>query len=79
MLGCVGLNDWIAKDEAEYVELAVKFANDTERLVQLRSSLREVAERSPLFDNKTFAVNLENALRAMYREKMTAQADLPLQ
>ena len=79
MLGCVGLNDWIAKDEVEYVELAVKFANDTERLVQLRSNLRDVAERSPLFDNKTFAVNLENALRAMYREKMTAQADLPLQ
>ena len=79
MLGCVGLSDWVAKDEAGYVELAIKFANDTERLVQLRSNLREVAEQSPLFDNKTFAVNLENALRAMYREKMTAQPDLPMQ
>jgi len=79
MLGCVGLNDWVAKDEAEYVEIAVKFAQDTERLAQLRSSLRAVAEQSPLFDNKAFAINLENALRAMYLEKMEVLADLPQQ
>jgi len=75
MLGCVGLNDWIAKDEAEYVEIARRFANNTERLAHLRGSLREVAERSPLFDTKTFAANLESALRSMYREKVASLAD----
>ena len=77
MLGCVGLNDWVAKDEAEYVAITTRFANDTERLVQIRCNLRDVAERSPLFDTKTFAHNLENALRAMYLEKITALAALP--
>ena len=78
MLGCVGLNDWVAKDEAEYVEIARRFANDTERLAHLRGSLRAVAERSPLFDTKTFATNLENALRSMYREKMATLVDASL-
>jgi protein O-GlcNAc transferase len=75
MLGCVGLADWVAKDEAEYVEIARRFSSDTERLAQLRGSLRKVAEQSPLFDTKTFAVNLESALRSMYREKMATLVD----
>ena len=78
MLGCVGLSDWVAKDEAEYVAIATRYANDTERLVQMRCNLRNVAERSPLFDTKTFSRNLENALRTMYIEKMNALAALPL-
>lgn len=79
MLNCVGLNDWVAKDEAEYVEIARRFANSMERLVPLRDSLREVAERSPLFDTKTFAVNLESALRSMYREKVASLAEASTQ
>lgn len=77
MLGCVGLNDWVAKNETAYVEIARRFASDTEQLSKLRGNLRAVAEQSPLFDTKTFAANLENALRSMYREKMASLTNAP--
>ncbi|WP_256440908.1 tetratricopeptide repeat protein [Rhodoferax sp. AJA081-3] len=72
MLGCVGLGDWVAKNEAEYVEIARKFASNVDQLAKLKDGLRAVAEQSPLFDTKTFAINLQNALEAMYREKMAS-------
>jgi protein O-GlcNAc transferase len=75
MLGCVGLSDWVAKNDIEYVEIARKFANNVNHLAKLRSNLREVAEQSPLFDTAAFAANLENALRSMYQEKRGSMAD----
>lgn len=77
MLGCVGLNDWVAKDETEYVAIAQNFANDTQRLAQLRDNLRSIAEQSPLFDTKTFASQLEGALLSMHQEKTAALTNSP--
>lgn len=71
-----GLEDWIAKDEDDYVAIAVKWANDLEGLAQLRAGLREQVRASPLCDGPRFARNFENALRFMWKdwcdEKMKA-------
>jgi len=65
LLGCVGLADWVARDEAHYVELAVRHAGDIDALACLRAGLREQAAASPLFDAGRFAAHLQAALRIM--------------
>lgn len=74
MLTCVGLTDWIAQDDDDYIRIACHFANDPQYLAQLRSELRDRALQSPLFDVKRFAQDFTDALWAMYREKQTRVA-----
>ena len=67
MLDNVGLGDWVAHSEAEYLEMASALAQDrtasVERLRAIRRDLREVARRSPLFDAERFAKDFEHLLR----------------
>ena len=65
MLRCVGLNDWIARSESDYVLQAIAKAADLDRLAQLRAGLRDVALQSPLFDAAAFAQNLALAFHGM--------------
>lgn len=39
------MREWIAKDEQDYIDIAVKWANDIEGLAKLRSGLREHVSR----------------------------------
>lgn len=61
MLQSVGLADWVAVDEADYIEIAKKKSRDTAGLAALRMKLRATAEASPLFDAKLFARDLKSA------------------
>lgn len=67
MLENVGLHDWVAHSEDDYVAKAAVLAADwpaaVSRLRALRQDLREAARRSPLFDAPTFAAELEKLLR----------------
>jgi protein O-GlcNAc transferase len=74
MLGCVGLQDWIAEDEADYVAKASAHASDIEALQALRHTLRERALSSPLFDTPRFAKDWEHALFAMWSQTRTAHS-----
>jgi protein O-GlcNAc transferase len=67
ILNNIGLPDWIAKDEDDYVALAVKKAADLAALSRLRSELRSKLELSPLCDAKSFAQNLEGAFVEMWK------------
>lgn len=69
MLRCVGLHDWIANDDDDYIRIANHFANDPRHLTQLRSELRGNALMSPLFDVKRFAHDFTDAMWAMHRNK----------
>ncbi len=77
LLTCVGLDDWIAQDAADYVAKAIRHAADLDRLVGLRSNLRERALGSALFDAPRFARNLENAFRAMWQQKLNRAREAP--
>ena len=72
MLNCVGLQDWVAKDKAEFISIALTKANDLESLNRTRQGLRDAALLTPLFNAPVFAHNLSKALTEMWQEKMKA-------
>jgi predicted O-linked N-acetylglucosamine transferase (SPINDLY family) len=67
LLSNLGLRELVAEEPGEFVEIAARLANDLDRLEQLRGSLRERMQRSPLMDGKRFARNMEQAYRQMWR------------
>ncbi|MDP3586122.1 MAG: tetratricopeptide repeat protein [Thiobacillus sp.] len=68
ILNNVGLPEWIAADEDDYVAKAVAFSGDIQELGALRAGLRERLRASPLCDAPRFAGNLEHALRGMWQK-----------
>jgi protein O-GlcNAc transferase len=68
LLANVGLKDWIADDEEDYIAKGLRLAADIENLVQLRSALRQKALSSPIFDGQRFANHFVEAMRQMWVE-----------
>ena len=66
VLHAAGMGDWVADDEAAYLEKAVTFARDRNALATLHATLRERTLASPLCDAARFARNLEDALHGMW-------------
>ena len=64
LLTRLGLSEFIAMSEQEYVELAVRLANSPEKLGQLRQNLRDRIYASGLVDGASFTQKVE----AIYRE-----------
>jgi len=67
VLAAAGMTEWIARDEAEYVQIALEMADDTSHLARLRSELRQRALSSPICDTKQYVKNVEAAYRKMWR------------
>ena len=65
VLSTVGQLDLIAPDLEGYVKLAVELARDSERLRNLRWTLRAKMAGSPLLDAAGFTANLEREYRNM--------------
>ncbi|MDP2326160.1 MAG: methyltransferase type 11, partial [Gammaproteobacteria bacterium] len=76
-LGAIGLPELAAKDADDYVRIAVELAQDTQRLMSLRQTLRQRMQASPLCDVAGFTRNLEETLIALYR-KIEADKDTML-
>ena len=70
-----GNSDWIAADVSDYVNKAVQFASDLDRLAQLRSTLRDRVLRSPLFDTPRFAKSFGEALWGMWNQRPQIKAN----
>jgi protein O-GlcNAc transferase len=62
-----GLPKMAARSREEYVRLAIELANDIPRLRNLRLSLRQRMQDSPLMDAPRFARHVEQAYRQMWR------------
>jgi len=67
----VGLPELVAKTPEEYVEIAVKLAGDLPWLAELRKTLRQRMEHSPLMDAKRFTNNVEAIYRDIWRQWAT--------
>jgi predicted O-linked N-acetylglucosamine transferase (SPINDLY family) len=67
ILSNVGLPELVAHDAEQYVRIAVDLANDLPRLSQLRATLRNRMQASPLMNAPRFARNVEAAYREMWR------------
>lgn len=63
----LGLADWIAASDADYVERAVGMTRDLDALARLRAELRPRLRRSPFGDPAQYARAVEAAYRAMWR------------
>ena len=67
LLSRLGLEELIAADEAEYLEIAASLAADPGRRARLRAELRPRMAASPLADADALTRRLETAYRTMWR------------
>jgi predicted O-linked N-acetylglucosamine transferase (SPINDLY family) len=67
-LACnLGLPELAAESADRYVTLAAEVARDLTRLRELRGTLRQRLQRSPLMDARRFARHVEQAFRQIWR------------
>lgn len=67
-----GLEDWVAGDDAEYVEIAARMASDRPALLALKQGMRERLRSAPAWDIDRYVGDFEAALRAIWVEHCTA-------
>jgi hypothetical protein len=66
LMNNLGMSEWVARDEEEYVEIAVRQAGDVEGLRALRRGMRERVRGSVVGDGRRFARGMEEALLKMW-------------
>jgi len=76
LLLTIGLPEWIARSEEEYVRIAAERASDLPQLSNLRATLRGRMQSSALMDGPRFARHVENAFRTMWRQWCASQQSL---
>lgn len=62
-----GLNALVAKDQKEYLDLAVEIGNNRAKLLHFKKLIKTNFDKSPLFDIKSFTKNLEKAYIKIYQ------------
>ena len=65
LLSAVGLQEFITDTREDYIEKAVALADQTERLEELRTGMRERLRQSVLMDEKRFVEGFEKSLLEM--------------
>jgi protein O-GlcNAc transferase len=58
---------FVADTPEKFIQLAVNWANDLQKLDELRATLRHRLQQSPLMNAKLFAQDLESAYRKMWQ------------
>ena len=51
----LNMSEWIAKDQDDYIQKAVKFSENKNHLINLKIELRKLALKSSLFDSKNYS------------------------
>ncbi|KAL4605921.1 hypothetical protein ACB092_09G065300 [Castanea dentata] len=67
LLSKVGLGHLVAKNEDEYVQLALQLASDVTALSDLRAALRDRMSKSPVCDGENYILSLESTYRNMWQ------------
>ena len=60
------MNDWIAKNEEEYISKSIKFSSNIDGLSEIRKNLRKRALQSSVFNEKRFSQHFSNMLWNMW-------------
>ncbi|AXO13426.1 tetratricopeptide repeat protein [Thalassospira indica] len=66
ILSAANLPELIAKSEEDYEAIALDLALNPEKAIAIRSKVKENAKVCPLFDSKSYTVDLERAYDAAY-------------
>ena len=73
LLNSIGLSELITTSQEEYIALAIKLADNTHKLADIKRQLKQNRLTTPLFDAPLFTKNIEAAYTKMYERY---QADL---
>jgi protein O-GlcNAc transferase len=68
LLRAAGLDELVARDEAEFVAICTRLAGDQDAVATYQRTLRDRLAASALCDQARFGVTFGNALRWMWRE-----------
>ena len=68
ILCSIGLNEWVAQTEAQYIDLTLKYASQPEYLAALRAELPERVQTSASGNVKTYTRAAEQAYRTIWQE-----------
>jgi predicted O-linked N-acetylglucosamine transferase (SPINDLY family) len=68
ILSTAGIPELIAHTEEQFLQIATGLAGDAPRLAELRLTLRDRTQKSPLMDGPGFARKMEDAYRWMWRK-----------
>jgi predicted O-linked N-acetylglucosamine transferase (SPINDLY family) len=68
ILSTLGLTELIASSPKDYVNICIKLANDLDYLQNLRATMRDRLQTSPLMDAFSFTHHLEVAYRQMWEK-----------
>ena len=68
VLTVLGLDEWIAQDETQWLALVLQHAANVAMLTTLRQSLRERLRTSTLLDAKKFTRDLEAVYKGVWRD-----------
>jgi predicted O-linked N-acetylglucosamine transferase (SPINDLY family) len=68
LLSRLGLEEFICQNPDDYVERAIRWANDLPRLAELRIGMRDRMQKSPLMDHRRMAQGLEQAYRTAWEK-----------
>ena len=63
----LGMDDWIANNEKDYILKAISRASDFEKLLQIKKELRNKFLKSPLSNTKQYAKHFENCLNLIWK------------
>jgi protein O-GlcNAc transferase len=66
ILTTIGFAELIADNTKQYVQITMELAHDRARLIQMRSTLRQQMQDSPLTDARGFARQMESVYRKMW-------------
>ena len=62
----LNMNDWIANNQKEYIDKAIKYTKNINQLNDIRSYLIKNSRKSSLFDAKKFSNNFINAINEVW-------------
>jgi len=63
----LGMEDWIANNEKDYISKAISKSSDLEKLFQIKKKLRNKFLKSPLSNTKQYAKHFENCLNLIWK------------
>jgi predicted O-linked N-acetylglucosamine transferase (SPINDLY family) len=71
-----GLSDWVAQDEAGYIEIARRWASNPEELAALRARLPAQVLSSAAGNCPTYVSHVEDGYRKFWRDYCASAADV---
>jgi len=63
----LGMEDWIANNEKDYISKAISKVSDLKKLFQIKKELRNKFLKSPLSNTKQYAKHFENCLNLIWK------------